>query len=80
MFRKAIIVAAALVVTTASAYADWMVIRPDAGACFVTESMAEGGQTQMGPAYATEAEATTAMASIPECQAVNTDPDPDEND
>jgi hypothetical protein len=53
---------------------------PDAGACFVTESMAEGGQTQMGPAYATEAEATTAMASIPECQAVNTDPDPDEND
>ena len=78
MFRKLLIVGAALVASTVSSLAaEWIVIKPDAGACFVTEAKPEAGQAQVGSAYATEADATAAMAEVAECQAADTNPDTD---
>lgn len=79
MFRKLLIVSAALVASTVSSFAaEWIVIKPNAGACIVADRKADAGsEAQIGPVYATEAEATTAMAGVAECQAVNTQPDPD---
>lgn len=80
MLKGIVLGGAALMITTVSAYAEWMVIRPESGACFTSERGAEAGETQVGMAYATEAEAEAAMASIAECDEANTNPDPDEDD
>lgn len=70
------VVAAAFLASTVSAHAaEWRVIKPDFGNCFVIADRAPvSGETQVGPVFASEAEATAEMSSSADCQFTNLDP------
>lgn len=79
MLRKTMMTAGLVLAMTAPGFAaEWVVIK-SSDACYVTDEKGPG-EDQVSEAYATEAEATAAMKKIAQCDKVNIDLDPDEDD